>query len=414
MSGGCGGLLIQRAISPVLIVPAVGGHGATNFEPASNAAITLALPLAQTAGSRLTIMHVNWPPELRDSATYQPAPCAATDCGDGDLSSVEVKGLSTFEKAIVAMNPSLIFHPLDYSAGAKPALARALALAKWHDADLEVLHVRSRWRGRDGEEAAHTRLREFVAARNPDAARFETVVLAGDPVTAVADYARHRPPDLLVVGQAGRRASTLWRAGGLAGELARLVSCPMLTVPGGNDAANATAEASFRDILGATDFSPASVAALQQALELVQQSGGRLTLLHVLDGYPNETIYSGSRAFRLIDDYRGLVARVSRQLRTAIPQGALDRCDVETRVVSGVPHRAILSAAAEIEPDLIVMGLPLRSALDSIVVGSTTGTVIRRTQYPYSWCPPQRTPSHASHLALRRWPRRCSRKRRKR
>ena len=39
------------------------------------------------------------------------------------------------------MNLSLILHPLDYSAGAKPALARALALAKWHDADLHVLHA---------------------------------------------------------------------------------------------------------------------------------------------------------------------------------------------------------------------------------------------------------------------------------
>ena len=47
------------------------------------------------------------------------------------------------------MNLSLILHPLDYSAGAKPALARALALAKWHDADLHVLHMRSRRRGID-------------------------------------------------------------------------------------------------------------------------------------------------------------------------------------------------------------------------------------------------------------------------
>jgi nucleotide-binding universal stress UspA family protein len=89
------------------------------------------------------------------------------------------------------MNPSLILHPLDYSASAKPALARALALAKWHGADLHVLHVRSRRRGIDGEEAAHARLRKFVEARNPQAAKFETVILAGDPVTAVADYARH-------------------------------------------------------------------------------------------------------------------------------------------------------------------------------------------------------------------------------
>ena len=44
------------------------------------------------------------------------------------------------------MNLSLILHPLDYS-GAKPALARALALAKWHEADLHLLHVRSSRRG---------------------------------------------------------------------------------------------------------------------------------------------------------------------------------------------------------------------------------------------------------------------------
>ena len=124
------------------------------------------------------------------------------------------------------MNLSLILHPLDYSAGAKPALARALALAKWHEADLHLLHVRSRRRGIDGEEAAHARLREFVEARNPEAAKFETVILAGDPVTAVADYARHKSPDLLVVDKHGRRASKLWRAGVFGQELARRVASP--------------------------------------------------------------------------------------------------------------------------------------------------------------------------------------------
>ena len=189
------------------------------------------------------------------------------------------------------MNLSLILHPLDYSAGAKPALARALALAKRHDADLHVLHVRSRRRGIDGEEAAHARLREFVEARNPEGVKFETVILAGDPVTAVADYARHKSPDLLVVDKHGRRASKLWRAGVFAKELARLVACPTLTVPKSDDVANSTAGTSFREILCATDFSPASIAALKHALVLAQQSGGRLTALHVLDGFPYETVY---------------------------------------------------------------------------------------------------------------------------
>ena len=150
-------------------------------------------------------------------------------------------------------------------------------------------------------------------------------------------------------------------SGSLAKELARLVACPTLTVPDNHDVANSTAGTSFREILCASDFSPMSIAALKQALVLAQQSGGRLTALHVLDGFPHETA-SSSRAFGLIDEYRGLVAQVSRQLRNAIPQDALNWCDVQTRVVSGVPHRAILSTALEIKPDLIVMGLPARSA----------------------------------------------------
>jgi nucleotide-binding universal stress UspA family protein len=181
----------------------------------------------------------------------------------------------------------------------------------------------------------------------------------------------------LVVDKHGRRAGKLWRAGVFAKELARLVACPTLTVPENHDVANSTSGTSFREILCAIDFSPASIAALKQALVLAQQSGGRLTVLHVLDGFPYETVYSGSRGFRLIDEYRGLVAQVSRQLRNAIPQDALNWCDVQTRVVSGVPHRAILSTAVEIKPDLIVMGLPARSALDTVFMGSTTGPVLR-------------------------------------
>jgi len=61
----------QRVKSPVLIVPAGGSDGAnvtvapfgrivcaTDFESASNAALDMALPIAQKAGSRLTLIHV--------------------------------------------------------------------------------------------------------------------------------------------------------------------------------------------------------------------------------------------------------------------------------------------------------------------------------------------------------------------
>jgi nucleotide-binding universal stress UspA family protein len=63
--------VVQRVKSPVLIVPAAGNDGseatvapfgrivcATDFDSASNAALDIALPVAQKAGSRLTLIHV--------------------------------------------------------------------------------------------------------------------------------------------------------------------------------------------------------------------------------------------------------------------------------------------------------------------------------------------------------------------
>ena len=163
-------------------------------------------------------------------------------------------------------------------------------------------------------------------------------------------------------------------------------------MPDNHDGANSTADTSFREILCATDFSPASIAALKQALVLAQQSGGRLTVLHVLDGFPYETVYSGSRAFRLIDEYRGLVAQVSRQLRNAIPQDALNWCDVQTRVVSGVPHRAILSTAARDQAGSDRHGTAhARAHLTPYLWVRQPALWFEGRSARSSWCPSQRT-----------------------
>jgi nucleotide-binding universal stress UspA family protein len=271
------------------------------------------------------------------------------------------------------MNPAMILHPLDYEASATPALAQAFELARWHHAELRVVHVRSSQRAIEGASAARSGLRTFVESNNPDGVRCEAVILSGDPVTAVIDYAGQTSPDLLVVSKRGTRASKFRPRGVFAKEIARRVSCPTLAVPSEYHAVS-----SFGEILCPTNFSAASSAALRQALVLAQQSGGRLTVLHVLDGFPYETVYSGSRAFRLIGEYRSLVERVSSDLRSRIPADALNWCDLQIRVLSGVPHKAILSTAAEIKPDLIVMGLPVRNRLDAVLLGSTTGSVLRQ------------------------------------
>ena len=307
--------------------------------------------------------------------------------------------MATLEKGSV-VKLSLIVSPVEISASGQAALTRALALAQWHEAELHVLYVRP---GRARRNASGTtsaddpflgRLVKFISSSNPEGVAVTPVVLTGDPVKAVAEYVRAKAADLVVVGQNGRRGSRFWRSGVLAMDIARAVATPTLTVS--IEAGAATdAAASFHNILCAIDFSAASLRALNKALTLAQQNGSRITLLHVLEGFPNETVYSGSRAFQLIGEYRARVDKVKRQLRALVPPDAFNWCEVETEVVSGIPHDAIVATARARKADLVVIGRPRRTRLDRIVMASTVSGVLRRARSPVLAVP---EPSDATDL----------------
>ena len=198
--------------------------------------------------------------------------------------------------------------------------------------------------------------------------------------------------DLVVVGKKARRSSGYWSAGSFAAALGKAVKSPTIAIPSGL-AQPAESGTPFRNILSAIDFSEVSFRALSEALALAQQSGGHLRLLHVLDGFPYETVYSGSRAFRLMHDFRARVARVNRELQSLIPPDALNWSEIEVATVSGEAHEAILAAASERRTDLIVLGLPRRPRLEQFVAGSTVHRVLRRATSPVLLVPGPSTAS---------------------
>ena len=283
------------------------------------------------------------------------------------------------------MNPNVVLCPIELSARGRSVLLHAVELARWYDAELHVAHVRGgRARRQPATEplavgAVDERLSSFMEAVDTEGLRLSTVTLAGDPVTAVTEHARLIAADVVVVGKHGRRYGAHWRPGVYAKNLARALPCPTLAVP---DAGPRDAKGSFVNILCPTDFSGASAAALQTALILAQQNGARLTLLHVLQGLRYGTVYSGGAAFRLIGEYRARVDRISRQMRSEVPPDAFNWCHIDTRVVSGVAHRTILSTASELDADLIVMGLPERSGIDRVIMASTATPVLRSAGCP--------------------------------
>ena len=99
------------------------------------------------------------------------------------------------------MNPSLIVSPLSVSPSGRSALAHALAIARWYDAEVHVLHVRGRRRTAPtpvatplAEADLEPRLTQFIDSVDSKGARVSVVELPGDPVSAVSEYASGRAP----------------------------------------------------------------------------------------------------------------------------------------------------------------------------------------------------------------------------
>ena len=133
----------------------------------------------------------------------------------------------------------------------------------------------------------------------------------------------------------------------------------------------------FHRILCAVDFSPASLLALAQARSIAEHcGGGHLVVLHVLEGFPYENVYSAGRAAQVIGQFEGRMGELDRRLRALLPADAVEG-RIEYVTVSGTAGNAIVSAAAEHHTDLIVLGASQRARLDHMVSGSTVKAVVR-------------------------------------
>lgn len=124
-------------------------------------------------------------------------------------------------------------------------------------------------------------------------------------------------------------------------------------------------------ILAATDFSTRSNRALRQAGLLAHSDNGHLHIVHVVDDdQPEELVRIERReAERLL----------SEQIES-MPE--LRGIQSHPLVVAGDPFDGILRVAAEVKPDLIVMGSHRKQLLLDIFVGTTIERVIRKGAYP--------------------------------
>lgn len=283
--------------------------------------------------------------------------------------------------------------PTDFSAFSAQTFAHAVAMAAWYEAALTVLHVVPDTMVPSSElaymgnpmllepglnEAVQSELASFVAPARRAGLHADGEVREGKPAGEIVRAAHELRADLVVMGTHGRSGFQRWVLGSVAEKVLRQAPCPVLTVPA--RAGDRPGPMFFKRILCATDFSPASEAAVAYATSLAAEAEACLLLVHVLDragaGAP-ESGPDGDRR-RRADFECGARA----QLRRALPPESREWCTPEEIVTCGKVAPEILRLAAERETGVIVMGVHGRSLLDLMAFGSVTHEVVREAACP--------------------------------
>jgi nucleotide-binding universal stress UspA family protein len=286
-----------------------------------------------------------------------------------------------------------ILCPVDFSDSSRKALCHAAAVARRYRSDLTVLYVDDLLpdaaRAELNRHAAILRspeeeLRCFVRDAGTETLTVNVRSVAGDVVDGILDQARVLRADLIVMGTRGRSGMARVILGSVTDRVLRQACCPVMTIPPtGTDPTEKAGIALFDRILCTSDFSPSCKKALDVALWLGEQEDAQVILLNVIQWPTSFPAVAAPPA--MIDAFptRSELAWNARdRLKAVLPSDALYRGRSEIMVRNGKPSDVILRVAADKAVTLIVMGVTSRGAIDQMIFGSTTRSVIQSAHCP--------------------------------
>ena len=294
-----------------------------------------------------------------------------------------------------------ILCPVDFSDHSRRALNHAIAIARWYESTVTVLHVFSPAPvaafgpgpvalepivltpvDRD-QLLADTKA--FADAEGAPGITIEAAVREGNTAGEILGQATSMKADLLVIGTHGRSGFERLVLGSVAEKVLRKANCPVMTVPKRLPDTVPAGPVLYKRILCPVDFSDSSLHALKYATSMSQEADGQLTVLHVV-----------AHEFENADDMASIVSDAGMTINSFVKQReeALRRrlqeavatapefCSVESLMTHGKPWREVLRITAERQSDLIVMGVQGRGAADLWFFGSTTQHVVREASCP--------------------------------
>lgn len=133
----------------------------------------------------------------------------------------------------------------------------------------------------------------------------------------------------------------------------------------------------YRRILFPTDGGVTTERALEHAVDLADRYDADLHVISVVDA---SVVTGDTEVATLVDEFELTGERTLEDVAGRARAAGLE--SVRTKLVRGIPHRAILEYADTQDIDLIVMGTHGRTGLDRYLLGSVAGRVVRLSDVP--------------------------------
>ena len=237
---------------------------------------------------------------------------------------------------------------------------------------------------------AHAKIKARMA---PYQIAWEPVVVSGNPVEQIRNVGLDREVDLAIAASHG--FSGLKRAfmGSVVEKMARSLPFPFLVLRSSGNLLkkNSPVPVKFKRAVVGCNFSREASALVAMAVELGEVYESTVHLLHAVETPLNERVVepTGGPYTQVQDD---LLEALKKQLGGLVPRYDKSRCTLKPALIPGVPGEGLLTFAASVDADLIIVGVLHRNPLGKILIGSTTEAALRHATCPVLVVPVNRQP----------------------
>jgi nucleotide-binding universal stress UspA family protein len=253
----------------------------------------------------------------------------------------------------------------DGSDNAQVALAATLSLARLCGSQVylvQVLHLipdfgYSAYLIAELEKELEAQMEAVKAQAAPMGVALETRIMGGvSPLSGILEEAERLHPDLIIMGRSGRTGLPRLMMGSVTSRVIGYSPVTVLVIPLGADLA-------FSRLLLASDGSPCSLTAWEEALSMAGRAQSQLLAISVAR---NDSELPAAREI----------------LETLGAEASQKGVPVKTEALLGEPDEVIVQEARKHRAELIIMGSHGRTGLKKLLVGSVAERVIGLSPCP--------------------------------